>query len=109
MDDSMVDAYYDIFSDMLSVEYWGKYYDRALALFIAHHLTLANIAEDNGADDSYLTAGAIRGEKLGDAARQYDQLSANAEDNDLLSKTYYGRLFCQIRKMLHVPAMTRFT
>ena len=106
-DNSQIDAFFDIYSDMLSAEYFGKFYDRALAFFVAHQLTLSNIADDDGADDAYLTAGAIRGERLGDAMKQYDQLSANSDDNALLSKTYYGRMYLQIRDMLRIPCMTR--
>jgi len=96
----------DLYSDMLSESYYGPFYDRALAYFVAHQMTLEGVAKEDGVDDSYLTAGAVLQERLGNSSRQYES-SGTSYSDALYGKTYYGRMFLQIRNMRRIPGMTR--
>ncbi len=89
IDDEQIKEYIELYSDFVSEKYFGKFYEKALAFFIAHYITLDNIANnENGALDSSIIAGKVISEKEGDLSRTYAQ--NNMENESILNKTYYG-------------------
>lgn len=106
--DSQVLANIDLYKDFVSERVFGKLYYKALCYFTAHMMTMQNIIADEGADSTYLTGGNITSEKEGDLQRSYANVSSNSSVDDLLNKTFYGKMFLQLRSMCRIPAMTRF-
>lgn len=98
----------DLYKDFISERVFGKLYYKALCYFTAHMMTMQNIITDEGADSTYLTGGNITSEKEGDLQRSYANVSSSNTVDDLLNKTFYGKMFLQLRSMYRIPAMTRF-
>ena len=97
IDDEQIKEYIELYSDFVSEKYFGKFYDKALAFFIAHYISLDNISSENGAFDSSIIAGNVISEKEGDLEKTYAN-SKNESDN-LLNKTYYGIRYLDLQKM----------
>lgn len=98
IDDEQIKEYIELYSDFVSEKYFGKFYEKALAFFIAHYITLDNIANnENGALDSSIIAGKVISEKEGDLSRTYAQ--NNMENESILNKTYYGIRYLDLQKM----------
>ncbi|WP_196595240.1 DUF4054 domain-containing protein [Pectinatus frisingensis] len=104
--DATVLANLTIYQDFVSESYFGKFYERAVAFFVAHQMTLANIVTDDGPDGSYFNSGNVTMEKEGDLQRQYSSTSSTDSD-DLLSKTYYGKMYLQLKRMCAPLGLTR--
>lgn len=98
-----------LYADMVSQKRFGPYYDRAIAYLTAHFLKLDQIAAEEGADSGTLTGHGLTMEKEGDLQRQYGSTVSSSAGSldDLLSKSYYGRMFLAIRHMCIVPVITR--
>lgn len=106
--DDTLKANLDIYSDFVSKKYFGRFYIKALAFFIAHQLTLTTAIENEGADGSYFSAGTVTMEKEGDLQRQYSRSNNSlSTGDDLLTKTYYGQMFLQIKRSLSPLGLTR--
>lgn len=95
--DEEIKTYINLYADFVSEKYFGKFYDKALAFFIAHYISLDNISSENGAFDSSIIAGNVISEKEGDLEKTYAN-SKNESDN-LLNKTYYGIRYLDLQKM----------
>jgi hypothetical protein len=98
----------NIYKDFVSERVFGKVYYKALCYFTAHMMTVEKIIAEEGASSSYITAGGITSEKEGDLQRSYANTSSNSSIDDLLNKTFYGKMFLQLRGMCKIPAITRF-
>lgn len=95
-----------IYQDFIAESYFGKFYERAVAFFVAHQMTLTNAATESGSDGSYFNSGNVTMEKEGDLQRQYSSTSSSDAD-DLLSKTYYGKMYLQLKRMCAPLGLTR--
>ena len=106
--DEEVLTYIDLYKAFVSQKAFGKMYYKALCYFVAHMLTIVGLSEEQGADSSYFTAGNVTMEKEGDLQRSYANVSSSSSSaDDLLNKTFYGKMFLQIRAMCVMTAMTR--
>ena len=105
----------EIYRDYVSERRFRKLFPKALSYFIAHMRTLndmiANaVASGSGAGDPSFTAGSLTREKEGDLERSYSSSGNGNDDSDneaLLKKTIYGRMFLQLRDMVIVPVTVR--
>ena len=71
-------------------------------------MVLNNIVTNEGSESGYLVSGNIIREKEGDLERAYsDNQSSSSDADSLLKKSYYGRIYLQIRDMLKPIGMTR--
>lgn len=105
IDDNTVLQYIDFAKTFVSERRFGPMYEKALAFYAAHLLTLKSITAANGATDAALTAGAVTSEREGDLQRTYDYSSGSS--SSLLSKTVYGKQYLELLKMCIVPVITR--
>lgn len=104
IDDNTVLQYIDFAKTFVSERRFGPMYEKALAFYAAHLLTLKSITAANGATDATLTAGAVTSEREGDLYRAYDY---SGSSSSLLSKTVYGKQYLELLKMCIVPVITR--
>lgn len=97
----------DFYSDFVSKKYFGKYYEKALAFYIAHQITLSDIVanSEGGATDTSIIAGEITSEREGDLQRSYGSSGTNTDE--LLNKTYYGKMYLSLLQSLRPIALTR--
>ena len=109
LSDAEIQSNIDIYSDFINEKLFGSMYDKAVCFYTAHQISMMNVVADEGSESSYFNAGAITMEKEGDLQRQYAANSSSNSSDDMLNKTYYGKMYMQIAKMYRVPAMTRFT
>lgn len=111
MTDEEITKYIEIYADMVSKRYFGKFYNKALALFVAHYISISNIVSDEGASNSSLIAGNVIMEKEGDLQRQYSNNNGNSSSynsgDDLLNKTIYGKLYISLRSAVRPIGMMR--
>ena len=108
--DAMIENRIEIYKDFCSKKFFGRFYARAVALLIAHFLTLEKITAKEGATSGFITGGGLTGEKEGDLQRNFGAVtsSSSADNPDaLFDKTVYGKMFLQIRAMCIVPATIR--
>lgn len=108
--DEEMEGFIDVYADLISERYFGKHYNKAVAFLVAHQFTLFNIASNSeaGAGDSSLIAGDILMEKEGDLQRQYGNVNtSDSETDNLLNKTYYGKMFIALRSALRPIGMMR--
>lgn len=110
VDDKEILGLIDFYSDFVSKKYFGKYYEKALAFYIAHQLTLSNTVanSEDGGQDTSIIAGDITSEKEGDLQRSYGSsgTSTSAVD-ELLNKTYYGKMYLNLLYSLRPLGITR--
>lgn len=110
MNDDELTGFIDVYADLVSKKYFGKHYNKAVGFLVAHQLTLFNIANNSeaGAADSSLIAGDVLMEKEGDLQRQYGNVNtSDSETDNLLNKTYYGKMFIALRSALRPIGMMR--
>ncbi len=113
--DEFILARIELYKDFCSKKFFGLYYERAIALLIAHFLTLESLVENSnegisGAAGGFITGAGIKSEKEGDLAREYGdvEISSSADNPDaLFDKTLYGKQFLQLRSMCIIPATIR--
>lgn len=106
--DEVISSNIDIYEDFVSFSYFGRFYEKALCYFVAHNMVLNNIVTNEGSESGYLVSGNIIREKEGDLERAYgDNQSISSDADSLLKKSYYGRIYLQIRDMLKPIGMTR--
>nr|DAI17697.1 MAG TPA: head to tail adaptor [Caudoviricetes sp.] len=86
---------------------FGNRYGLALALYIAHVLTLQNAVSQQGAMGAGITQGAIQSEKEGDLEVSYGAVAGASNADDLFNKTYYGKLYLDLRRKCVFTVMTR--
>ena len=110
INDNELTGFISIYADLVSKKYFGKHYNKAVGFLVAHQLTLFNIANNSeaGAADSSLIAGDVLMEKEGDLQRQYGNVdTSDSETDNLLNKTYYGKMFIALRSALRPIGMMR--
>ena len=108
--DAVIESRIEIYKDFCSKKSFGRFYERAIALLIAHFLTLEKITAEESAASGLLTGGGLTGEKEGDLQRNFGAVtsSSSADNPDaIFDKTVYGKMFLQIRAMCIVPATIR--
>lgn len=108
--DAVIESRIEIYKDFCSQKRFGRFYARAVALLIAHFLTLEKTVAEDGAASGFITGGGLTGEKEGDLQRNFGAVtSSSSSDNPdaLYDKTVYGKMFLQIRAMCIVPATVR--
>lgn len=86
---------------------FGDRYNLAMALYIAHTLTLQNLVSKQGAMAAGITQGSIASEKEGDLEVSYGAVSGANSGDELLNKTYYGKLFLDLRRKCVLTVLTR--
>lgn len=110
INDNELTGFISIYADLVSKKYFGKHYNKAVGFLVAHQLTLFNIANNSeaGAADSSLIVGDVLMEKEGDLQRQYGNVNtSDSETDNLLNKTYYGKMFIALRSALRPIGMMR--
>ncbi len=106
-DNTRLNIIYELASDYVSESVFGKKHAIAVTYYMAHVLTLGNIVETSGATSSVLTGGTVQSEKEGDLQVTYSTSESTLSSDDLLNRTYYGKLFLELRKMYVFSAITR--
>ena len=110
VNDEIISAAIDIYSRHLWRERFGKFYDEALAYYVAHHVKLHELIAYQGSDAGGVVGGAITSEHEGDLSRSYGSVSGGVSDgySASLMKTWYGQQFLRIRDMSVMAVATRF-
>ena len=110
VNDEIIGAAINIYSRHLWRERFGKFYDEALAYYVAHHVKLHELIAYQGSDAGGVVGGPITSEHEGDLSRSYGNVSGTPSDgySASLMKTWYGQQFLRIRDMAIAPVMTRF-
>lgn len=98
---------YNLAINSVSKTAFGDSYKLALSYFIAHILTLQSVVSVQGATSPTVTQGSVQSEKEGDLQISYGSSSSVSSGDELLNKTFYGRLFLLLRRQSIFPAMTR--
>ena len=104
--DTEITSMLELFAPMVSKKTFGAKYNLAVAYFLAHILSLQGVYAKQGASTDGSVAG-VKREKEGDLEREYAIPDAS-DYMSLLYKTYYGRFFLQIMKMVSIGIKTRF-
>lgn len=110
IDDDKLMELIDFYSDFVSKKYFGKYYEKALAFYIAHQITLSEMVanSEERAMDSSIIAGGITSEREGDLQRSYGSVNTSTSlTEELLNKTYYGKMYLNLLYSLRPLALTR--
>lgn len=114
VDDEQIERLLFFYGDFVSKSYFGKRYERALALLIAHQLTLFqsisdSVAAGGDSSSSSIMRGDVVMEKEGDLQRQYsgDSSSSASASDALLSKTPYGKMYLSLLSMLRPLGVMR--
>ena len=108
--DSVIESRIEIYKDFCSKKRFGRFYTRAVALLVAHFLTLEKFVAEDGAASGFITGGGLTGEKEGDLQRTFGAVSSSSSSDNpdaLFDKTVYGKMFLLLRKMCIVPATVR--
>lgn len=107
--DNDIEAALELYQDLVSKKRFGRFYERAVALLMAHQLKLNQIIrEDAETGGDTLTKGNVTSEREGDLQRSYGNIGVTGSDEDyLLQKTIYGRLFLALRKRCIIPVSVR--
>jgi len=93
---------------LVSEKRFGKRAAGAVALLMAHQLTLEAMISTDGAAGGAVTSSGVTSEKEGDLSRSYGAVSSGGSDFDSwLKKTVYGQMFLAMRAMCVVPVSIR--
>lgn len=94
--------------DLVSEKRFGARAVRAVALLMAHQLTLEEMIGTDGAAGGAVTSSGVTSEKEGDLSRSYGAVSSSGSDFDsCLKKTAYGQMFLALRAMCVIPVSIR--
>ena len=110
MDDEEILSYMDICRDFISKKRFGPFYEKAVAYYAAHLITIGNMVADSGANGGALVAGNITSESEGDLSRSYGAVQegpSKSEADALLNKTSYGKMFLALRSLCIMPVTMR--
>ena len=107
IDDVTVNAMIDMASAFVSPKGFDNKYEQALAYYTAHLFAMRSIVNIGGSTDTKIIAGNVSSEKEGDLQRSYGSSNITSTGDDLLNRTYYGKLFLMLRKSCIMPVMTR--
>lgn len=110
MDDEEILSYMEICRDLVSKKRFGPFYERAVAYYAAHLITLGNMVADSGANGGALVAGNITSETEGDLSRSYGDVQdgpSKSEADAMLNKTSYGKMFLALRAACIMPICVR--
>ena len=105
----------EVYKDFCGKKQFGRFWQRAVALLVAHFIALEVLSESDGDGASGVSGGAITGsgitsEKEGDLQRSYGSATSSSSSDDpdsLFDKTLFGKLFLQLRSMCIIPATVR--
>ncbi len=113
--DEEILAKIEVYHDFCSRKRFGQYWQRAVALLVAHYIALEVLSESDGDGTTGVSGGKVVGggitsEKEGDLQRSYGStaVSSSSDDPDaLFDKTLFGKMFLQLRAMCIIPAAVR--
>jgi len=81
----------------ISINAFGKFYDRAVALITAHLIAMSERHKKMGGNAA---TGQLTGTKVGDLSRQFSKSSDSTNKNGSYDLTIYGVEYLRIRKKI---------